>query len=268
MNSHILGRQTQVNSKLDEHLEELRLVGYTVLHNVFEKAEVDMMSQKIDLIYNKQIEELEGELALCDINDEFNVRMPMYYDSYFVDLIKNDHIINLLEGFLGQYFILYSQNCNINMPGDDFAHSRWHTDVPYQEFNATRPLGLTSIVCLDDFNAENGGTLIIPCSHRMECLPSDKYVEKFAVPIEASAGSVIAFDTMLYHMSGINHSNQGRKGIVQIYSIGNLRQQYDTATFFKGKYKDDKLLEMLLGYGVYAPSSVVEWRKSRISRIK
>jgi ectoine hydroxylase-related dioxygenase (phytanoyl-CoA dioxygenase family) len=74
---------------------------------------------------------------------------------------------------------------------------------------------------LCDFTAENGGTVIVPGSHR--------WTNEFPGPdspritIEMPAGSLLLYRGSLWHGGGANHTDQPRLGVVVHYAASWLR---------------------------------------------
>ena len=72
---------------------------------------------------------------------------------------------------------------------------------------------------LSDFNATTGGTLVLPGSHRCQTNPSggDLFDREAPHPSEvqicAPAGSVMLFDSRLWHSVAVNHSDEPRYAI-------------------------------------------------------
>jgi ectoine hydroxylase-related dioxygenase (phytanoyl-CoA dioxygenase family) len=123
------------------------------------------------------------------------------------------------------------------------------------------------MLCIDDFNKESGGTFVVPFSHSEEQMPSEQFVEKYGVTIEAKAGSVFLMDSMLIHKAGYNSSQNVRRGLNTIYSTGLLKQQISLSAMMDGKHAEDPFLNVLLGYDANPSENVLEWRKRRYNKL-
>ncbi len=74
-----------------------------------------------------------------------------------------------------------------------------------------------------DFTAENGGTLLVPGSHRW---PAERRPEAGEiVAAEMEAGSVLIWLSAMLHAAGANVSDDWRYGVIATYSLGWLRQE-------------------------------------------
>ena len=91
-------------------------------------------------------------------------------------------------------------------------------------FAPPRPnLVLASMWAITDFRAENGGTLLVPGSHRWEADRSPEPDE--IATAEMPAGSVLFWLGGTLHGAGANTSDDWRYGIILTYSLGWLRQE-------------------------------------------
>ena len=95
---------------------------------------------------------------------------------------------------------------------------------PFAFFPLPRPnLILASMWAVSDFRADNGGTLLVPGSHRW---PADrKYREDEVVAAEMPAGSVLYWLGGTLHGAGANTAEDWRYGVILTYSLGWLRQE-------------------------------------------
>ena len=85
--------------------------------------------------------------------------------------------------------------------------------------------------------------------------------------VEAKAGSIIVFDSMLYHRGGRNTSGRPRLGINHIFVLPFIKQQIDLPSALGGKFRDDPVLGRLLGYESAPAASAYLWRKVKIERV-
>ncbi len=95
---------------------------------------------------------------------------------------------------------------------------------PFSFFSLPRPnLILATMWAITDFTAENGGTLLVPGSHRWDA--SRKPQPDEIVPAEMPAGSMLFWLGGTLHGAGANVSNDWRYGVILTYSLGWLRQE-------------------------------------------
>jgi len=265
--SYGVKKQHQVESDLDRHLEELSIVGFTILENVLKKERLVAVREKLDRIYEKQESDYGAE-ELRAISELNLVRCPLVYDDFFLQLITEERILEVVKANLGSFFVLHLQNGIISLPDQEHHQSLWHRDLPYQDFEISKPLAVNALYCVEDFSPETGGTVVLPFSHRLEKMPSESFISNHQKTVRAEAGSVIMFDSMLYHRAGYNSSQETRRAINHVYAAGILKQQINIPKMLGDRFGDDPFLRMLLGYESQTPDSVDEYRVQRHKKMK
>lgn len=255
--------QSVLTSDMDRCLEELSIVGFSVIEGVVDSGDLAGLRTRLDLAYQAQRAEVSPEFALEDIQEENQVRAPLCYDDCFLEIARHPTTIEALRRTLGNYFLIHLQIGIVNMPLSENRQSVWHRDLLYHDFVISRPLAISVMLCIDDFNTETGGTQVVPFSHKLERMPSREFIDKHAVTVDARAGSLFLMDSMLIHRAGYNASRQIRRGLNTIYASGLLKQQISFASQLDGKHRDDPFLNMLLGYDAEPSRSVLEWRRRR-----
>lgn len=263
--SYGVNQQNKLGSKIDEIQEELQINGYTVLENILDQTELEEVRLRLDAVYEKQVNDF-GLENLEKIKEKNTVRSPLVYDDYFLKIAITPKILEIIESILGNYYILHLQNGIINKPDEMHHQTLWHRDLPYQNFVISKPLAIGALFCIDDFTETSGGTFVLPHSHRIEKIPSNEYIVKYEKQLSAKAGSVIVFDSMLFHRAGYNSANFTRRAINNIYSVPILKQQINLVKALNGKFSNDPLLSKFLGYSSNTPDTDLDWRKEKLSR--
>jgi ectoine hydroxylase-related dioxygenase (phytanoyl-CoA dioxygenase family) len=250
----------------DAGAEEIRTIGYTVIDSGFSAQDLQVIREKSEAIYARQVRECGGEENLVRMKDASIARCVISYDDYFVRLAAHDGLLRLVAKLLGENFILLGQNAIINRADRKHDQVTWHRDLSYQHFVSSRPIAVSALYCIDDFSGATGATAVLPASHKVEAFPSREFVEKHQRIVEAKAGSIIVFDAMLYHRGGRNTSGRTRLGINHVFVLPLLKQQIDLPAALGGKFRDDPVLSRLLGYESAPAVSAYLWRKSKIDR--
>ena len=253
-------------SEADKAIEEIRISGYSVVPQVLTEAELQVIRLKLDEIYQLQVKEIGGEGRLGEINESNLVRLLLAYDDYFLGPAINPTIRAIVEGLLGDYYIIGQQNGIINLPDLENYQSSWHRDLSYQHFVSTRPLAISALFCIDEFSEETGGTYVLPASHKIEACPSHEFILKNQQCVSAAAGSVLVFDSMLYHRAGYNRSKFTRRGLNHLYTMPFVKQQISIPEALQGKFCDDPFLGKFLGYASEPGKNVAQWRGAKIER--
>ena len=95
---------------------------------------------------------------------------------------------------------------------------------PFPIFSLPRPaLVVASMWAVSDFTAENGGTRLVPGSHRWSA--DRAYTPEEVVAAEMPAGSVLYWMGGTFHGAGANVSDTRRFGLILSYSVGWVRQE-------------------------------------------
>jgi len=255
---------------LDEigtYLEEINILGYTIVQNLLSEEEVNRASLLLDEAYDEQLKDF-GEDRLKAINEKNLVRCPLAFNDFFLELCNKPLILSLVKHYLGNYFIINQQNGIINFPNEEHHQSSWHRDLPYQDYIISQPIAVGCLLCIDDFNIKTGATEVLPYSHSLEKIPSVNFINKNKVSTHVQRGGAIVFNAMLYHKAGYNSSNIVRRGLNTLYSIPLLKQQINLYTQLNGKHENNEWLKKLLGYDSQVPETIDQWRKNRLNKIK
>lgn len=270
MKNNIQAYGTRLNStkikKVDYFIEQILVNGYCVMSDVLSKKEISYFKNKT-LEIEKIQENIFGKNNISKIKDTGNVRAPLLHDENFLKLSMNNKIIKIVSNILGDYFILHLQSAIINRPQLFHNQSQWHRDIPYQHFTSSKPLGLSAFFVIDDFTESTGGTIVLPFSHKNELLPSEDYIKDNMKSIIAKAGSVLLFDSMLFHRGGTNTSDNIRVGINNVYVLPFMKQQIDLQSATNQKYKNNVKVSKFLGYTSNPPKNVEEYRKIKLKKI-
>lgn len=257
----------RVLSSLSERiLESIAIDGFYILESVVPVAEICELKAALTVLAQTQESEFSQE-QLRSIGELDLVRAPLTYDERFLSVAASSLVMPLIRALLGDFVVLNLQNGIIVRSGIKHLQASWHRDLPYQEWVCTKPLAVNALWCLDEFSSVTGGTRVLPGSHRLECMPSEDYLKLHEFSIEASAGSIVLFDAMLYHRSGENSSGKERMGINNMYSRPMLKQQIDLPRAFGHKYQNSPEFSQFLGYSSSVPESVVQFRSRRLQRL-
>jgi ectoine hydroxylase-related dioxygenase (phytanoyl-CoA dioxygenase family) len=244
------------------NLEEFNRKGYTVVKNVLSPDEITTLKRKLNKIQKQQINEFSLN-KIKTINEQGSVRCPLLYDDYFLDLLTIPQIMEYVESILGDYYILSLQNSIIVEPNKIHHQSFYHRDIIHQNFTSSKPLGVNVYFCLDNYNEKSGGTTFIPGSHLIENFPLNYQEESPKI----EAGSVILFNSMIYHKAGHNTSNNYRYGINHMYVLPFIKQQINLPLALNGKHSQDFPLNKILGYLSKEYNDVLDFRQTRYNKL-
>lgn len=256
--------QKSVNNRMEQHLEELERDGYFILEGVFKEPALEVMRQKLDAVWELQLAEY-GEELLEQIGDYGQLRCMMEYDPFFFELINHPTIWPYVAATVGDTAILHLQNGIVLFSDRPHNQARYHKDFA-KNFTSSKILSFNAFIAVDDFTEITGGTWVLPGSHRFSEMPSPAYFEKHGVQIKTPAGSVIFFDSMIWHKGGVNTSGKRRRAINQIYTRPFIKQQIDYPAMYKGKIDMETKLAQTLGLWTIPPKNLGEYRVDHPSK--
>lgn len=254
-----VANQTLIHNATERCAEELSVNGFSIIRDVLSDAELNVWRRKIDDVYARQESSFTRE-SLVEIEDLDVARAPLIYDFDFCAMAFHPRVLAVARKMLGDWIILNLENAIISRPDTKHHQASWHRDLPYQNFVSSKPLSISALFVIDDFSKETGGTLVLPFSHKQETMPSELYAEAHAMTVTAPAGSVLMFDSMLFHRAGLNQSKNIRRAVNHIYTIPIMKQQYDFPRALGEREDITSEQAQLLGYTSQVPMDDQEWR--------
>lgn len=217
-----------MDTVLQSHAKEILMQGYTIVPAVLNNAEIDQCRQVLDSIFLE-----EAEVARCRNwhNSAFKVAyMLSQKHPLFRKMGLNPKLLPIMRCVLGEDCNLSNVNGLDMVPGGE--SQRLHLDA--SESTPGTCIYVNALHCLDDFNQANGGTRLVPYSHR-EYWPREKItddLESKAIYIHASAGSVIAYDGALLHAGSRNTTSESRRALHFLYHRSWAKPQWDLPRSF------------------------------------
>jgi len=254
----LLDAEEKFSEELANHLENIDLLGYTIMEDVISKEECTKIKSMLVRLNAEQINEF-GEERLKLLNELGSVRVLIEKDDYFAKTILNEKVYAVVSSILGDTCILNLQNSIIVDPNLTHQQSAFHRDFD-KNFWTDKPLSINAFWAIDDFSENTGGTWVVPCSHKLNKWPGEKYLEKNAIQVNAQSGSVLVFDSRLIHRGGINLGDQLRCGINHQYTKPFIKQQIDLPSLLQNRYHPDSKLSQVLGFWSVPAKSVQQFR--------
>ncbi|WP_213954916.1 MULTISPECIES: phytanoyl-CoA dioxygenase family protein [unclassified Variovorax] len=185
----------------------------------------------------------------------------------FEDIAEDARVLALLDKLLAPGYLLTASQAICIHPGE--TPQPIHFDDSFYPIPRPRPsISISTIVAVDAFTAENGGTEVIPGSHRWsDATIAGAYdgrdadadmppqLERLLVPMEMPAGACVVFHGTLLHRGGANRSKAERLAFSNQYCEPWARTQEN---FFLGippalVSRMSPRLQTLLGYEIMAP---------------
>jgi hypothetical protein len=258
-------QQYQSESAIDQAAEQVRNIGYAIIDSGYVVHELQSISEEFNLTRERYVKTY-GESKLRSLNEFHTIRSPLTHGGeLFLNLALNGNLLSLLKKLIPGKFILNQQNGVINPPQETYNQGAWHRDLPYQHFVCTKPLAINALFCVDDFTFENGATFVLPATHKSEAFPSENYVKKNALQVEAKAGSFIILDCMIYHAGGFNKTNSARRAVNHVFNIPYFKQQINIPLNMKSSNLSDETRD-ILGFNYAEPVSISDYLSQRTGK--
>lgn len=152
----------------------------------------------------------------------------------FRDLLNHPLASEAVPPILGPDYLLSSLSAMIMQKGG--VAQVIHADQQFVPFTTPQAVVCNIVWMLVDFTARNGGTRLVPGSHRWD-LPEIRFerdatgaarLAQNAAPTviaEAPAGSALVFDGRLWHGAGANTTDTPRPALFSYYCAPFIRQQ-------------------------------------------
>jgi ectoine hydroxylase-related dioxygenase (phytanoyl-CoA dioxygenase family) len=213
---------------LDQAVESLRFLGCAIVEDV---VPPDLLDRSRDAMYEVQarIRAEIGEERLERAGELGVLRLMLRYDPLFVEFLELPEVLAVVDATVSATAILHLQNGLVLPPAGatapDVFQLRFHRDFP-RELNGF-VASINTFFAIDEFTAENGGTILVPGTHQKDPAPTEEFMANAQISAECPPGSMIVFDSTLLHAAGLNRSGQDRMAINQQFTRSWIKQQVD-----------------------------------------
>ena len=258
--------QSSTTQKIQEHIHNLNTLGFSIEENFLDGSLLETLRNGLDRIYLEQ-ERFFSRQTLEQINELDMCRAPLLYDQNFLFLATHPFLIDVVENAIQNKAILHLQNGIINRPNTNHHQQSWHRDLPYQNFVSSKPISISALVTLDPFTIQTGATQVAVGTHKQEINRLEDLDKFETISAVAKAGSVLFFDSMLYHRAGINTSNVTRRAINHVYTSPILKQQYNFPIVIEQKTLTDNQ-KRILGFDFETPTDDKAWRIKKLTKLQ
>lgn len=229
-----------------KELETLDRKGFLNLGQLLNSQEVKEVNDKIDeLLAN------EGQKAGSELFESKYIRHPtedgvdrladlVNKGRVFDQFYMHPKVLATVEAVIGKAYKLSSLNYRAAKPGKGLQklHVDWGNTVANGEYKVCNTIWL-----LDDFVINNGATRIVPGTHKLDVLPNyaledplQKHPDETL--ILAPAGSVVVFNSHVWHGGTTNQTQKDRRSIHSYFCARDLPQQVDQQRYITQETKD------------------------------
>ena len=252
---------------LDEFNQQMNEKGWFIFHEIVPIELINQMLVDMQIAYEscRKIQLMNG----IPENNEGTLHHLVEQGQSFIDYLTFSEQLNpYLESYFGSKYILNSLGGNINQKGISSYASNIHRDI--RSYSGQLPLLLNTLVMLDDFTKDNGATYLMNGSHRTHPnIPSEHEFSPIAEQAIAKAGSILIFNSHVWHRAGKNKTDFPRRSITPMYCKPYIKQQYDytRALGFENVMHYSNWLKQVLGYHARVPSTLSEWYQPKEKRM-
>jgi hypothetical protein len=177
----------------------------------------------------------------------------------FLEALEHLAAVLPFDAYFGGPYILNTYGGVLNLPDGPSYVGRVHRDQ--RTYSAGFRIMAQALVMVDAFTEENGATYLLTGSHRLPDKPDDGRFFARAVRATGPEGSIVAFDSRLWHAAGVNRTPAPRRALTLAFTRPFVKQQLDYPRAL-GYDRTDSLapaLRQLLGYNARVPVTLDEW---------
>ena len=201
--------------------------GFFVLEDVLGRGEIQELCAEIDPFEERQEEVLrgmEGGRFFIARADEITFTTHLVLRSAVLRRLTTSSLLtDVCADLIGPDVRLYWDQAVYKKPGTESPFP-WHQDNGYAFVEPQQYL--TCWVALTDATKDNGCPWVVPGVHRRGTLAHDYsdigYVclhdPESAVPVPATAGSIVVFSSLTPHSTGPNRTGEVRKAYIVQYA--------------------------------------------------
>jgi len=248
--------QTEIN--------DLKTKGFVIFKSFLNQDEI--LSLKNDCI--KWID-ICGEYQIkAGLKKDFTAHHSVGGDDSIDDFLHKNYFDKILTDFFdGKNYILHACNPVLGPPSAKSYLHKIHRDI--RTFIPNMNLRVNMLVALDDFTIENGATEIYEGSHLKGDMPTDQEFENNVSHLIMPAGSVVLFNSYLWHRAGHNTTTKNRVALTLSYGLSFIKPQMDYARLIgeeRAKNFSPKSRQ-ILGYNSRVPVNLEEWYRKPDDRL-
>lgn len=211
----------------DNEKSSLDEKGFVVLHRVIRPAHLADLRASFE-----RLMKLEGKSAGLEVHQEEGTRRlsdlvnkGVCYDPVYI----HPRVLAAVYHVLKRGFKLSSLNARDAEPGNGFQklHTDWDDAKGVDRFHVVNSLWM-----LDDFSEDNGPTRVVPGTHKL-LRPPDVESHPEEIRVTGEAGTVVVFNSHVWHGGTKNTSVRKRRGVHAYYTARENPQQLDQKKYIR-----------------------------------
>jgi len=259
------------NDWLDQALAALSDEGCAVVTDVLDEG---LRTRTREAMYGAQraIHEAVGEEKLARAGELGVLRLMVCFDDHFLRFLELPEALAIVDNTVSDTAILHLQNGLIlpSFPQGEVPatfQTTFHQDFPRHLNGYVASINL--FFAIDEFTEENGATLVVPGTHQQRDRPADADLDRNKLPVVCPAGSMLVFDSTLWHAAGANVSGRDRLAINHQFTRSFIKQQMDYVRALGSEQvlAQEPRTQQLLGWYTRTPTSLDEYYRPPEERL-
>jgi len=207
----------------------LRDVGYCIVENAISESLLNETAEKLYTV-QARIQSHIGRDRLQKAGELGVLRLMMQFEPFFAKYLEVPEILAVIDSTVSNTAIMHLQNGFIlpSMPESETPavfQNQFHMD--FRRLLNGYLASINIFIAVSDFHPSNGATLLVPGTHQKTEQPNMKYLESQKIQVQCPAGTMIVFDSTLWHASGRNHSGRDRLSINHQFTRSWIKPQID-----------------------------------------
>jgi len=243
--------------------QEVLRHGFAIVESVIDRKTLEQTRSRMYAVRDCIVKEV-GEDRLERAGELGVLRLMMRFDPFFFRFLEVPEMLSIVDATVSPTAILHVQNGFIlpSFPPSEnpcvFQNS-YHQDFP-RVLNGYLA-SINVLFAIDDFTRENGATWVVPRTQQTQGVPPADSIASSAMPVECPGGSMIVFDSTLWHAAGPNTSGKDRLAINQQFTRSWIKQQIDYVRALGGDVVEalPARTQQLLGWYTRVVSSLDEY---------
>jgi ectoine hydroxylase-related dioxygenase (phytanoyl-CoA dioxygenase family) len=222
-------------------LEEFRRTSYVIVCSMFSPQQIADLRRWTDEV--QQWPEAAGRQMMYFEHDSNGRRLlnrmenVLPYHAGFRQLATSIYLQGACARLFGEPAVLFKDKINFKLPGGGGFEAHQDIQAGWAKYASVH---ITALVAIDQATIANGcleiagnfgGQRLI--GNEWEPLTAEQLADIRFVPIEASPGDVVFFDSFVPHRSAPNHTAQPRR--VLYYTYNRLREGDHLAQYYADK---------------------------------
>lgn len=257
---------------MDDAARAFENAGCCVVEDVLSNDFVAQASEALYLVEEKILAEI-GIDRLNRAGEVGVLRLMQKHHPVFIQFLEIAAALELIDRILAPTAIQHTQNGFIlpSLPPDadapDIFQMNFHQDFPRVLNGCLMSLNL--YFSLSEFTNESGATRVIPGSQQIAARPSQEEIAELAVSAECPPGSMLVFDSTLWHAAGSNRSGKDRLSVNHQFTRSYIKQQLDYPRALGAELIEGLAprTQQLLGFYTRVPASLDEYYQPREKRL-